>query len=343
MKGFFRMKIGFLKLALVLIAILGIVQIDAVAQTRARNTPAPPSLMAALPKSDAVAQVKMKQLFNEAMPRILANNQARLAQVNASVEDFKTRTGLDPRQFDQLALGVRFTFPGEGRTKVQTVALAQGSYSSNALITAGSLAANGKYRQEKYQGKTIYIFTLDQSVTVFGVFDFKINELAVLPLDANTLALGDLMGIRSLIDATNASKRANAELIALASRDPNAVAGFGANMSQQLVSSIDAIGNAPIGAELANLRQVYGSVSTTEKDIELFLGAKAVSPEAAKNLGDTLNLLKDVGSAFVGRISGARGVLAKSALTNLKIVADANELQIRTAVPQADVGPLMGN
>jgi len=45
---------------------------------------------------------------------------------------------------------------------------------------------------------------------------------------------------------------------------------------------------------------------------------------------------------FVGRISGARGVLAKSALTNLKIVNNADELQIRTAVPSADVGPLMG-
>lgn len=114
-------------------------------------------------------------------------------------------------------------------------------------------------------------------------------------------------------------------------------------MSRQLVSSIDAIGNAPIADELANLRQVYGSVSTTEKDLELFLGARAVSAEAANSLGETLKGLKDLGTFFVGRMSGPRGVLAKSALTNLKIVADANELQIRTAVPSADIGPLMGN
>jgi hypothetical protein len=338
------MKTRFLNFAFVFVAIAGLLQTVAVAQTRTSNpAPAAPGLMSALPQSDAVADVKMKQLFNEAMPRILANNPARLAQVNASVENFKTRTGLDPRMFDQVAIGVRFTFPGEGTMRAQTVALAKGSFSSAAMVTAGSLAASGKYRTEKYHGKTIYIFTLDENISVLGVFDFRINELAALPLDANTLALGDPVSVRSVIDVSRAARRANAELIALASRDPNAVIGFGVNMSQQLVSNIDAIGNAPIGADLAKLRQVYGSVGTTEKDLELFLGARAVNAEAAKSLGDTLNGLKDIGAIFVGRIAGARGVLARSALTNLKIVTDANELQIRTAVPQADVGPLMGN
>jgi hypothetical protein len=276
------------------------------------------------------------------MPRILANNPARLTQVNASVENFKTRTGLDLRMFDEVAVGVHFTFPGEGRAKANTVAIAKGAYNSAAMITAGSVAMTGKFRQEKYKDKTIYIFTLDETVTVLGVFDFRINELAVMPLDTNTLALGDPTSIRSLIDATRASKRANAELIALASRDPNAVIGFGANMSEQLVSSVDAIGNAPIAGELAKLRHVYGSVGTTEKDLELFIGARAMNAGAASSLGDTLRQLKEIGALFVGRLSGARGVLAKSALTNLKIVNNAEELQIRTAVPSADVGPLMG-
>ena len=337
------MKNRLFKLAFVFVAVAGLLQFDAAAQTRTRNT-APPAngLMASLPTSDAVAQIKIKQLFNEALPRILANNPARLAQVNASVEDFKTRTGLDPRMFDQVALGAKFTFPGEGITKVQTVALAKGSFSAAAMVAAGRVATNGKYREEKYQGKTIYIFTLDETVRVFGVLDFRISELAATPLDADVLALGDLAGVRSVIDANRASRRANAELIALASRDPNAVVGFGANMSEQLIRNFD-IGNAPIASDLAKLRQVYGSVGTTEKDLELFLAARAVNAEAAKSLGDTLEGLKQFGALLVGRLSGARGVLAKSALTNLRIVTDANELQIRTAVPQADVGPLMGN
>ena len=339
------MKNRFLNFAVLLIAVIGLVQLEAAAQTRTRNTatPAASSLMASLPASDAVVQVKAKQLFTEAMPRILANNPAKLAQANAAVENFKTRTGLDPRMFDQIAVGVKFTFPGEGIAKAQTVALAKGSFSSTALITAGSLAAQGKYRQEKYKDKTIYIFTLDENISLLGVIDFRINELAVMPLDANTLALGDPHSVRSVIDVSNGAKRANVEIIALASRDPNAVIGFGANMSPQLIASVDAVANMPVAADLQKLRQVYGSVSTTEKDLELFLAARAVNNETASNLGSTLKGLADLAPVFVGQMSGAKGVLAKSALSNLKIVTDANELQIRTAVPQADVGPLMGN
>jgi len=315
------------------------------AQTRARNTaPAPASagLMASLPESDAVAQVKVKRLLSEAIPQIFANNATKLADVNANIDAFKDRTGLDPRMFEQIALGVRFSFPAEGVTKAQTVALASGAFSPAAMVAAGRVASNGKYREEKYQGKTIYIFTLDENIRLLGVFDFRIQELAAAPLDANVLALGDAAGVRSVIDAGRQRKGANAELIALASRDPNAIIGFGGNLSPQLVRNLD-IGNAPIAADLATLRQAYGSVGTTQTDLEIFLAARAVNADAARNLGDTLEGLKQFGALFVGRLSGAKGVLAKSALSNLKIVTAANELQIRTAVPQADVGPLVGH
>jgi hypothetical protein len=297
--------------------------------------------MSSLPESDAVAHVKVKQLLSEAMPRILASNPAKLSEVNASIERFKDRTGLNPRMFQQVAIGVRYTYPSEGVTKLQTVALANGSFSANAMVAAGRVASNGKYREEKYQDKTLYIFTLEENLKLLGLFDFRIGELAAAPLDNNILALGDPAAVRGAIDASRQRKRVNADLIALASRDPNAVIGFGSNMTEQLVANLD-IGNAPIAADLKTLRQVYGSVGTTENDLQLFLAARAVNAEAARSLSDTLEGLKQIGALFVGRLSGAKGVLAKSALSNMKIVSDANELQIRTTVAQAEVGPLFG-
>ncbi len=335
------MKTRFLTLAIVFVALFS--QLETRAQTRGRSTAQPAStLMSSLPQSDAVAQVKVKQLLSEAMPRMLASNPAKLSEVNASIDRFKDRTGLDPRMFQDLALGVRFTYPSEGVTRVQTVALANGTFSAAAMVAAGRVASNGKYREEKYQDKTIYIFTVDENLKLLGLFDVRIGELAAAPLDTNILALGDPAGVRSVIDAGRSRKKPNAELIALASRDPNAVIGFGSNITEQLVDNFD-IGNAPIGADLKSLRQVYGSVGTTETDLQLFIAARAVNAQAAKNFGDTLEGLKQFGSFFVGRLSGAKGVLAKSALSNLKIVADANELQIRTSVAQAEVGPLLGN
>ena len=337
------MKRKLLNLAIVIFALFALDSSQALnAQTRMRNA-APPSsaLLNQLPESDAVAQVKLRQLLNESLPRIFANNAARLSEINTSIETFKTRTGLDPRMFDQVALGARFSYPAEGVTKAQTVALANGVFSPAAIIAAAKVAPNGTYREEKYQGKTIYIFKLDQDIRLLGLFDFRVGELATTPLDANVLALGDIAGVHAAIDAARSRKRANTELIALASRDPNAVIGFGANVNEQLIRNLDI--NAPIATDLATLRQVYGSVGASEKNLELFLAARAVNADAARSLGDTLDGLKQLGAFFVGRMTGAKGVLAKSALANLKIVTAANELQIRTAVPQEDIGPFVGN
>jgi len=333
-------KRKFINLAVILVALAAGAQVQA--QTRARNTATPaPSLMSSLPESDGVAQVKVKQLLSEAMPRILANNPAKLSEANASIERFKEHTGLDPRMFQQVAIGVRYTYPSEGVTKVQTVALANGTYSTSAMVAAGRAAANGKYREEKYQDKTLYIFTVDENMKLLGLFDFRISELAAAPLDNNILALGDPAAVRSAIDASRQRKQVNAELIALASRDPNAVIGFGSNLTEQLIGNLD-IGRAPIADDLKKLRQAYGSVSTTERDLQLFLAGRAVNAEAAQSLSDQLDVLKKLGALFVGRLSGAKGVLAKSALSNMKIESTANELQIRTTVAQAEVGPLFG-
>ncbi len=313
------------------------------AQTRSRNSPAQaPSLLSSLPESDAVAQVQIKRLLADVMPRMMASNPTKLAELNANIDNFKTRTGLDPRTFEQVALGVRYTYPTEGVTKLVTAALAKGTFSAGAMIAAGRLAANGKYREEKYAGKPVYIFTLDESIRLFGVIDLKIRELAASPLDTNTLALGDPQTIKTVIDANAGRKRNNLELISLATQDPTALVGFGSNISQKVINNLN-LGNASFVGDLSGVRQAYGSVNSNETNFDLFVGARTVNADAARNLGDTLESLKQFGALFVGRLTGAKGVLAKSALTNLKIETAANELKVRTAVAQADIAPLFGN
>lgn len=334
------MRKGFISFVVTLLVVCVCVQASVQAQA-ARTAPRSPSLMDSLPDSDAVAQIKVKRLLNEVMPRLLATNPTKLTELNADIERFKQRTGLDPRSFDQAALSMKYSYPAEGITKVQTVALATGSFSAGAMVAAGRIAADGKYREEKYRDKAIYVFTLDESLKLLGFFDVAIREIAACPLDANTLAIGDPSAIRNVIDVYGGRKHSNGELISLASSDPNAVIGFGGNVSAQLLKNLD-IGNASVASDLEGLRQVYGSVGTTERDLQLFVGARTVNADAARNLSDTLEGLKQLGALFIGRLSGAKGVLAKSALSNLKIVTQANELQIRTAVAQAEIAPLMG-
>src|SRR6185436_10776781 len=78
-------------------------------QTTAK--PPAPTLLNQLPPSDALALVNVRQLLTEAMPRMLANNAAKLGEATAEIDKFKTRTGIDPRAFDQVAVGMVYTYP----------------------------------------------------------------------------------------------------------------------------------------------------------------------------------------------------------------------------------------
>jgi hypothetical protein len=318
------------------------VALSAAAQTVRRTTAArpSPSLAASLPASDTVALVKVRRLLDEAMPAMLANNPARLTEVNARIENFKTRTGIDPRAFDELALGLGYEYPASGAMKITTVALAQGTFSPTSLVAAGRAAAAGKYREEKYQGKTIHVFTLDEQMRVFGLLDLKIRELAVAPLSANTLALGDVQRVRRAIDASKGARRANAELISLASQNPNAIVGFGGNVSPAMLGHLR-IGNDAVAKDLASVRQIYGSVEMTEKDVEVLAAARTADPNSARSLGATVEGLTAFAGLFANRLPAARAALAKSALGNLKVTVQGNDLQLRTAVAQSEVGPVI--
>ncbi len=299
-----------------------------------------PTLLSSLPPSDAVALIDVNRVLDEALPRLLAENPSKLADVTAELAKFKSQTGLDPRSFDQIALGFSYKYPKEGITKISTAVLARGTFNAGAMVAAGRLAASGKYVEQKYQGKTIYIFSLDRQIRLFGLWDMKVRDLAVATLDGNTLALGDVEAVRGVIDANRTRKHANPELIALAGRDPNAILGFGGNVSATLLENLS-LSNDSVARELTAVRQVYGTLGMTSTDLELMMAARTVDSYSAKNLGDTVEGLKQFGALFINRLSAAKGTLARTALNNLKVTTVGNELQIRTAVAQSQVSPLM--
>lgn len=298
------------------------------------------SLLSSLPPSDAVALINVNRVLDEALPKLLVESPAKVAEINEELAKFKTQTGLDPRSFQQIALGMSYTYPAAGITKVNTVALASGTFNSGALVAAGRLAANGKYSEQKYHGKTIYVFTLDRQVKLLGLWNIKISDLAVASLTGNTLALGNLESVKGAIDANRTRKYANPQLIELATRDPNAIMGFGGNVSEALMESLRATHDS-WARELTAVRQVYGSLGMTNADFELMVAARTVDAAAAKNLGDTVEGLTQLGSFFLGRLSPVKETLARSAIKNLKVTTVGSELQIRTAVAQSQVAPLM--
>src|SRR6266851_6341014 len=308
-------------------------------QSRSPRTSPPADALSYLPASDAVMLIDLRRLLNETMPQILGGDKEKLAQANAEIDKFKSRTGIDPRAFGRVVLSVRYTYPAAKTTKLETVAIAHGTFDAKALAAAGRTAANGKYREEKYRGATIMIISINDQMKVLGLWNMRVNELAICALDVKTLAIGNLSTVRAAIDAGKRG-RANGELIALASRDPKAVIGFGANLPRELMANLN-VGNDTIAKDANSIRQAYGSIGTTDTDLSLSLVARTDNAEAAKNLSDTITGLKQLGAILIVRMAPARKALAQSALDNLKITTRGNELEIKTQVAAANLASVI--
>ena len=165
------------------------------------------------------------------------------------------------------------------------------------------------------------------------------GDLAVATLDGRTLALGDLNGVRGVIDANRLRKGPNAELIALASRDPNAMIGFGGNITPALLDNLN-VSNDTIARQLTAVRQVYGTLGMTSTDLELMMAARTVDVDSAKNLGDTVEGLKCWGRLPSTDCRPPR-LVGPNRTRQSEDYNAGNELQIRTAVAQSQVAPLM--
>ena len=301
---------------------------------------AAPDAFAFLPQSDGVLVVDVHRLMNETLPQVLATNAEKLAQINADIDQFKTKTGVDQRAFDRLVIGTRFTHPTPNVTKLEPVAIAQGKFDVKELAAAGREAAKGNLREEKYHGATIMTFGVNDQTKLFGLWNLKVRELSVCALNSTTLAIGRLENVRAAVDAGRTRRQSNADLIALATRDPQAVIGFGANMSRELMANFD-LGTDAIAQDVNAIRQVYGSIGSTNTDVSLAVVARTDTQVSAKNLGDTVTGLKQLAGFLVMRLKPAQQALAQGALDNLKITTRGNELEIRTQFAAANLASVI--
>lgn len=321
----------------VLVAI-ALMATSALAQTRSRGSAN--DTLSFLPKSDGIMVIDTGRLLNETLPQVFAGDSAKLTQINSDIDQFKTQTGVDPRSLNRLVLGTRYVYPEPGMTKFETVVIARGTFDPKAIAAAGQAKAKGWYREENYRGATIMIFQVNDEMRVLGISKMKLGELAFVALDKQTLAIGKSTSVRAAIDTGRAGVRSNAALLALATRDRSAVVGFGGNITPQLTANLN-VGTDAMAADVRSIRQVYGRLGSTQTNLSLTLVARTDTPTSAKNLSDTVTGLKQLGAILILSMTGPRKTLAESALANLKITTQANEMQIRTEIPATSLASIV--
>lgn len=297
-------------------------------------------IFAFVPKSDGIVVVDVNRLLNETLPNVFAGDSAKLAQINSEIDKFKAQTGIDARTFSRAVIASRYTYPSPNVTKLEPVAIATGKFNPAAIVSSARSAAKATARDEKYGGTTITILTMNDQVKVFGLWNMNVRELAIAPLNADTVAVGTPATVRAVINAGKTPQRESADLVTLATREPQAVMGFGANVPASLWAKLN-LGTDAIAQDASSIRQAYGSVGTTTTDVSVVIVARTETPTAAKNLGDTVTGLKQLAGIAILQMTGQRKALAESALSNLKVNVRANELELRTQVAAANIASLM--
>ncbi len=304
-------------------------------------------LAALLPASDMVVTLDAQRLFNQALPQVLSANQEMLGEINAHIDALKSKTGLDARQFQQVAVGLTTKQISAKDVEFEPFVLARGSFNSGALLAVAKMASNGKYREEKIGSRTVYIFTPKEIAeankpTTKNSFLSKIldkvtknltREVAITTYDDKTLAFGTPARVR---EAFGTKTRIAADVLGLVNRNPNAVVSFGGRMPNGM-SAFLPFENDELGKNLDSIRQVSGGLNIGDGNATLSVTAKTLKDEQAQGLKDTMEGLQVLGKAFLGGSKSADKQVYARMVENAKISRNGSEVSFDLQVPQTDI------
>jgi hypothetical protein len=334
----------------VIIAITGL-SVLVLAQKRiTRNVkPAEPiiTLANSLPASDAVVNVDVKRMFDVAIPQILVSKPAEFAKMNTKIDEIRTRTGIDVRLFEKIAVGLAVKQNGK-KTEVEPLVLAQGKFSSNALIALAKVAAKGKYREEKIGERTIYIFNAKEIVqdnapkAKADMFDKLLamfsNEMAVTSFDDSTLTIGSLSRVKEMFEGKS---KVDATVLELVNKKSNAIASFAASTPSGMSQFID-LDNDELGTILASIRTLNGSLNMGNGLAMLAISAKTVNPDQAAAMEDTLIGLQMVGKSLLGGMKGEKKQIFGKLIDKVEIKRNINIVNLGLQIPQSEIDVLIG-
>ncbi|MDQ3256267.1 MAG: hypothetical protein M3R15_20630 [Acidobacteriota bacterium] len=328
------------------------VQDNSTSRTNAASPANITDALARLPASEAVMYFDVQRVLNEALPRAFGNSQTRLADINRDIENFKTRTGLDAREFDVVAVSLKFMprlkslFPPRGTLQINPVVIARGRFDANRIFVAGQQAAQNtgavssrvaRDKETSYKGVRIYTVKIDENVKVLGLINLSEREIAIAALDAKTLAIGKPQTVRSAIDANAGGKRVEPELVQLATRQPAALMGFAGRVPGVVSSRID-LGNEQLSRTFKTVRVVYGSVAPEGDNFEMLTVLRATDANAAQELSQTLVALQSFIPGLINQLPAAIGRVAASNVRDIRITAEGNEVSVRVQlVPPTSV------
>jgi hypothetical protein len=292
-----------------------------------------PAALAALPEADTLIFINSRRILNEAAPRLMPEKD--LANMRKTFADIKQFAGVDPANVDFVVLAVRFRKPSADLAFMppEIMAVATGDFSAEALMGLARGASNGKLRDEKYGTKTLGLMTIDpiakeaEKNPILKSF----SEVALVPLNANTIAVGSTAYLRAAIDAEEGNKRISAESLSSLLRDPTALISVAGSPLTSFSKSFGLLGteaNPRAPRCDSKFGDFYGALTMDTANFILRGALNADNPDTARILNSLINgLLRQI-------TSSVPDPAAQSIFKALSITPQEHEVVLHADLPQ---------
>jgi len=313
---------------------------------------APNPLVSLLPASDGVVSFNAQKFLNVALPQLLGADSPKLAQINAHIDEIKNQTGIDLRQFERAAVGLKYKQISATEIDFEPVILASGKFNPGAMLALVKIAASGKYREETFGGKTFYVLQLKEmfpedaqkkprSSSVEKMMDKMLKtfsgELAVGALNEKTLAIGSVARMQETFAGTSTL---NPELKSLVNTKPGAILSFSGNVPSGL-SKMFGMDNDEIAKMMDSVKLASGYLDISAAgNASLMVAAKTGTVEEAMSLEDTMTGLKELAKMLVGGAKGNEKLVYMRMIDNAKITRTVSQVQLNLLIPQSDLSIL---
>jgi hypothetical protein len=332
-----------MKYRIIAIVVLGVLVINfggsTFADTKAKKASFS-QLVSLLPASDGIMTFDARRFFGEALPQVLAGNQPMLGKMTAKIEEFRTKYGIDIRQFDEVAVGVTSRQIAAKQYDVDPVVVARGQMTSASLIGAAKTAADNKYREERIGDRVLYI--LDAKKGAAHVPAAKavgdLGEVGVASIDERTIVFGEVGRVRAALEGKT---RVGSDLTGMLERNPVSIAAFAIKPPAGLKAFVP-LDNDELGKNIDSIQYLYGNANILGDRASVRMTARTLQNAQATSLFETLGGLQIIGKAFLGGSKSADKQVYARLIDSARFSVKANEVLFELSVPQSDIDVLVG-
>lgn len=291
------------------------------------------SVLATLPEADTLVYLNVRRILNDAAPRLMPP--ADLEGMRKGFASMNQFAGVDPTKLDFVVVAVRFRKPTADLkfTPPEFMAVSSGDFKAESLVTLARMASEGRLRDEKYGSRTLSLMTIDPIAKESEKNPFlkSFSEVAIVPLSANSIAVGTPGYLRAAMDAAEGNGRISMASLNSLLRDPNVLVSVAGSPMESFSKSFGILGTEanprPAKCE-SNLGNFYVALSMDAANFLVRGAMGADNPDTASIMNNLLSgLLRHASSRFASKP-------AETVINSLQLAAKDNEVTLSADLPQ---------